>query len=110
MDINVILGWLIPLIASIITGIVAIVIWIVKLAIDLTSLKKDNEQQAKELERLDAQNKADMEWNRGQHKELFDRNNEDAKTLVELKTLFENMDKKIDEILDRERSRNGINH
>lgn len=102
---NELASWLVPIT---LTGLVGAVIWIVRLAMVITILQKDNESQSKEIDGL-GQRIADHEtWDRAQHKELFDSRNKDAVTLERLTTLFEGMDAKIDEILLRERARNGI--
>lgn len=93
-----ILAWLTPMV---VTGLVGAVIWIIRLAIQLNSMSKDIETGERDLETV----KKDFEFhkahNAGQHEELYVSRNQTDQTLVLLKTLFENMDKKLDQLLDR---------
>lgn len=92
------LGWVIPLFC---TGLVGAVVWIVKLAIELNSMSKDIQSLSKDLETAKETIRTHMAHNAGQHEELFLSRNQTDQTLVLLKTLFENMDKKLDQLLDR---------
>lgn len=104
---NEMLAWVVPLVM---TGLVGAVVWIVKLAVDLMSMRKDNERQAEDIKRLTADVEKHDEWDRAQHKELFDRGLADAKLLERLMALVETVSKNVDEILERERARNGVSH
>ena len=102
---NDLLAWLIPLVLA---GLVGTVIWIVKIAMDYAAMKKDLERSQGDIDRVGKLVAEHAEWDRASHKELFDSRNLDAVTLERLKTLFEGMDRKLDEILEKERSRNGV--
>lgn len=97
-------AWLIPLTT---TGLVGLVIWIIKIAMDYAAMKKDLERAQVDIDRMGKLIAEHAEWDRNSHKELFDSRNKDAVTLERLTTLFEGMDRKLDEILERERARNG---
>jgi primosomal protein N'' len=101
------LAILLPLIAA---GLVGAVAWIIKLEVNLITLRKDNEQQNKDINRLSAESEKHDDWDRAQHKELFDRALSDAKVLERLLTMVENIGRNVDEILERERQRNGVTH
>ena len=101
---NDLLAWLVPLTTM---GLMGAVIWTVKIAMDYASLKKDVENVQVDMDRIGKLVADHAEWDRASHKELFDSRNLDAVTLERLKTLFEGMDRKLDEILERERARNG---
>lgn len=93
-----ILSWLVPLIVA---GLVGAVGWIVRLAIQLNSIVKDIESGKKDTDLLRKDYEFHKAHNAGQHEELYTSRNQTDQTLVLLKTLFENMDKKLDQLLDR---------
>lgn len=102
---NDLLGWAVPLT---LTGLVGAVAWIVRLAMVITVLQKDNEAQSKEIDGL-GQRLSDHEaWDRAQHKELFDSRNETTGIMARIVAKLEDIGKNVDEILDRERRRNGV--
>lgn len=103
---NDVASWLVPLTT---TGLVGAIIWTVKIAMDYASLKKDLERAQDDIDKIGKIMSDHAEWDRVSHKELFDSRNKDAVTLERLTTLFEGMDRKLDEILERERSRTGKN-
>jgi uncharacterized membrane-anchored protein YhcB (DUF1043 family) len=86
--------WIVALIIGSIAGLSALVIWIVKLSIELTSMKKD-------IQRLEDEYTEQKAWNQKQHEELYESRNETGKILERMTANFENMDKKLDQLLSR---------
>lgn len=101
---NEILSWLVPVVLG---GLVGAVAWIVRLAMIITVLQKDNESQAKEITRLDNGFTENKIWNREEHEKLFVSRNDLEKAIIGIQSTLNNMDEKIQEILTRERARNG---
>lgn len=90
---NEILSWLVPLLATAIVGVVA---WVVRLAVMLTKMQADSDARDRKLDSHIQQTQEHVNWNRGQHEELFISRNGMEKVLERLTTLFEGMDKKQD--------------
>ncbi len=102
---NELASWLVPIT---LTGLVGAVIWIVRLAMVITVLQKDNEAQTKEIDGLGVRLSTHETWDREQHKELFDSRNEMTGIMARIVAKLEDIGKNVDEILDRERRRNGV--
>lgn len=92
------LGWIVPLV---LTGLIGAVAWIVRLAMIITVLQKDNDRQERDLEQIKSDAKDHVEWDRGQHKELFDSRNDSRETAVRILSTLESVERNTNEILTR---------
>lgn len=92
------LSWLVPLLM---TGLVGAVAWIVRLAMIITVLQKDNERQELELAQIKSDAKDHAEWDRAQHKELFDSRNDSREASARIHTTLESIERNTNEILSR---------
>ncbi len=101
---NDILSWLVPLLCLILAGSVA---WLIKLAVDMNSLKKDNEYQDKVIEGLQKSMDEHKAQNQMQHEELYTSRNQVDVSLGKLETLVVGLDKKLDQLLDRRKEERG---
>lgn len=91
-------SWLVPLL---LTGLVGAVAWIVRLAMIITVLQKDNDRQERDLADIKADAKAHVEWDRAQHKELFDSRNDSRETSARILSTLESVERNTTEILSR---------
>jgi len=82
----------------VISGAVA---WIVKLEVNLVTLKNENARQDEKIGELKMSLSEHKTHNQMQHEEFYQSKNETATALVRLATLFENMDKKLDTLLSQ---------
>ena len=86
--------WIVALCIGIITGIGWLIVRAVGMSIVITSMRKD-------IDRLEKDLTEEKTHNGKQHDELFSSRNETNVTLGRLTTLFENMDKKLDTLIER---------
>lgn len=101
---NEILSWVVPLTSTITLGSVA---WLIKLAIDYTSVKKDLEVALRDIDRLEKGFEENKGWNRNEHEKLYNSRNDLEKIIIRFEGILKTMDEKIQEILERERAKKG---
>ena len=95
---NALLSWLVPVIMLAATGTLG---WVIKLAVDMNTLGNENQNQDEKIKDLKDSLNEHKNHNQGQHEELYKSRNETAQSLVKLTTLFENMDKKLDSLIEQ---------